>query len=250
MIHIYIMSVKPLLEHDVYTEAAGKVSGQRREKAERAKRPGDRALSLGAGLLLQYGVKRYREESWKDCPAGETPVCSIVQTEEVLRAIEVPEELSCGCGPHGKPYLEHDPEIFFSLSHSGEYAMCALADREIGADIQRRQDACRGDRVAARWFAREELRYYEKARTGQERSDWFCRLWAAKEAYMKLTGEGLSRETKSFFVDLEQGTINGGEDKSLCARLYEPAAPEGYAAAVCVYHENCHPIGTDHKNLS
>lgn len=238
MIHVYIMSVKPLLEPDVYAEAAGKVSGQRREKAEQAKRHGDRSLSLGAGLLLQYGVKRYREESRKNCPDGETPICSLVQAKEVLRAIEVPEELICSCGPHGKPYLEHVPGIFFSLSHSGEYAMCALADREIGADIQQRQDACRGDRVAARWFAREELRHYEKAGTGQARSDCFCRLWAAKEAYMKLTGEGLSREMKSFFVDLEQGTVNGVENKSLCARLYEPAAPEGYAAAVCVFHEN------------
>lgn len=254
MIYVYTMSVEPLSDPAVYAKAAEKADARHRERAERAKRPGDRYLSLGAGLLLRYAVQKYREERPEICPPGQIAayppgqalVCAGVQAEELLREITAADDVTCRYGAHGKPYLERYPEIFISLSHSGTYALCAVADREIGADIQRWEETCRADRVAERFFAQAERNWYRAGETERERKERFCRLWAAREAYMKLTGEGLSREMKSFSVDPERKAVRDPENGGLCAYLYEPAAPDGYAAAVSVFAAR----GTDHKNLS
>ena len=38
---------------------------------------------------------------------------------------------------HGKPYLTDKPEIYVNWSHSGDYVICAVADREVGIDLQK-----------------------------------------------------------------------------------------------------------------
>lgn len=36
----------------------------------------------------------------------------------------------------GKPYLASNKNIFFSISHSGNYVLCSIAEHDIGSDIQ------------------------------------------------------------------------------------------------------------------
>ena len=38
---------------------------------------------------------------------------------------------------NGKPSFRDHPEIHFSLSHSGDYVMCAISDSPIGCDIEK-----------------------------------------------------------------------------------------------------------------
>ena len=38
--------------------------------------------------------------------------------------------------PGGKPYFPDRPELCFSLSHSGPWALCALGDGPVGADVE------------------------------------------------------------------------------------------------------------------
>ena len=38
--------------------------------------------------------------------------------------------------PRGKPYFPDRPELCFSLSHSGPWALCALGDGPVGADVE------------------------------------------------------------------------------------------------------------------
>ena len=52
-------------------------------------------------------------------------------------------------GENGKPYLHGYPEIHFNISHSGAYAVCALAGIPVGIDIQIRQPV-RGKRLLER----------------------------------------------------------------------------------------------------
>ena len=54
----------------------------------------------------------------------------------------------------GKPRLRGG-ELFFSLSHSGPWALCAVSDRELGADIQERKPC--SEKLARRFFAPEDL---------------------------------------------------------------------------------------------
>lgn len=94
-------------------------------------------------------------------------------------------------GENGKPYFRELP-FYFSLSHSGDYVFCALSTEEIGADIQQHgKQSGRENRrhLADRFFSEEEKRALEASGESEE---LFYRLWTRKEAYGKLTGEGVA----------------------------------------------------------
>ena len=53
---------------------------------------------------------------------------------------------------HGKPYLEDRQGIYVNWSHSGDYVICAVADREVGIDLQyagERAEGIAGEKAAA-----------------------------------------------------------------------------------------------------
>lgn len=85
----------------------------------------------------------------------------------------------------GKPGQETVPGLFFNYSHSGTMVACGIAGENIGVDIQKRND---GTKVK------------EKVYCPAEREDDFTEIWAKKESYLKLTGEGLRREMKTLDV--------------------------------------------------
>lgn len=85
-------------------------------------------------------------------------------------------------GEHGKPYLA-DHRAAFNLSHSGDWAVCAVGACAVGIDLERLRDFPRYRRVAKRYFSPSEKEPPDLAT--------FFRLWVEKEAYMKLCGRGL-----------------------------------------------------------
>lgn len=103
-------------------------------------------------------------------------------------------------GTHGKPFFPDFHEIHFNISHSGNYAAVALSDIEIGLDIQemRISDPERLARTGKRVFPEEEYRAFLAC--GDRRTAFF-REWALREAYVKWTGEGLTRDLRSLPMD-------------------------------------------------
>lgn len=87
---------------------------------------------------------------------------------------------------NGKPYLT-ELDAYISLSHSGNFAVCAISEHEIGVDIQtvRRADM----RVAKRFFSETENEFI---RGTSDKDRAFFEIWVKKEARVKLTGEGIS----------------------------------------------------------
>ena len=94
---------------------------------------------------------------------------------------------------HGKPYLNGHPDIFFNLSHSGQYAAIVYGDRPIGIDIQEHKDL--NESLAKRIMNEAELSAYAKD------AAITCRLWTVKEAYSKFLGIGLSYDFTNCKVD-------------------------------------------------
>ncbi len=82
---------------------------------------------------------------------------------------------------YGKPYLESG-ELFFNLSHSGEYVACAISDKEIGIDIQK---VCMKKHAMKKICTLEELAWIKTAED-------FTRVWAIKESYAKAKGKGIA----------------------------------------------------------
>lgn len=94
-------------------------------------------------------------------------------------------------GTDGKPYQETVPGLFFNYSHSGTMVACGIAGENIGVDIQKRTE---GNRVREKVYCQAE--YGEEKISGNP-SRYFTEVWAKKESYLKLTGEGLRRDMTS-----------------------------------------------------
>jgi 4'-phosphopantetheinyl transferase len=99
-------------------------------------------------------------------------------------------------GDHGKPSLQpplaQDPALQFNWSHSGDYALIALARGvALGVDIERIGKPARALDVARRFFAPGESTALAAADTAA-RKPAFTGLWCAKEAVLKAAGTGLS----------------------------------------------------------
>lgn len=131
-----------------------------------------------------------------------------------------PESLEFSKGAHGKPYVKNMP-VFFSVSHSGDFAICAVSDKEIGIDIERIRPV--NLKTAQRFAASEELKYITEERR-------FFEIWTLKEAYFKCVGTGLGADIKSVSFEINGGVINCSQPGFLCS-FYE--APEGYICSVC-----------------
>ena len=104
-------------------------------------------------------------------------------------------------GEHGKPFLTLQPKIHYNITHSGRYVMCIIADQEVGIDVQ----------VHKKVNYERMLEIMES----DEPEKAFFAQWVLREAYIKWTGEGLSRDLRT--IPMDDGSylmLELGEDYS------------------------------------
>lgn len=89
--------------------------------------------------------------------------------------------------PLGKPWFPQAPNLHVSLSHSGDLVLCALSGQPVGVDIE----MVRPRRKELPRYALTKLEFAQWERQGATWSAFYA-LWTRKEAWCKLTGEGLS----------------------------------------------------------
>ena len=64
-------------------------------------------------------------------------LCAGLALDGALRTVGLREKTAeIAYGEHGKPYLAAHPQLHFSLSHSGDWAVCALDDAPVGVDLE------------------------------------------------------------------------------------------------------------------
>lgn len=106
----------------------------------------------------------------------------------------------------GKPYFADIP-VEFSLTHSGKLWMCMFSDKACGLDLQVVKD-CKFEGIANRQYTAEEQHYVEL--WGLE---GFFDVWVRKEAFCKLTGQGIFSDMPSMVSEkadlLEEISWNG-----------------------------------------
>lgn len=143
----------------------------------------EKALDAVSDYRRQKALRCPDEEKMRRCLGVELLLC---------RALGAAEPLDYALGANGKPYLK-DGSVCFSLSHSGNYAVCAVSDCEVGVDIEApRQNTLR---IAKRFFTEDE---YERIEKSDEPDELFCRLWVIKESYIKANGTGFKTPLDSF----------------------------------------------------
>ena len=141
MICTYYADIRCLEREALFQEKVKQLSPYRQQKIAILRHEKDKNRSLGAGLLLDHGLAVYG-----------------------LQERSVEYEI----GEWGKPTLKYHPEICFSLSHSGDYAICTIGDRPVGNDIECIKEGRL--KVADRFFAKEELDWLYEAGTQDERT--------------------------------------------------------------------------------
>jgi 4'-phosphopantetheinyl transferase len=106
-------------------------------------------------------------------------------------------------GAHGKPAV--DGPWQFNLSHSGEWAVCAVArDLPVGVDIEAHRDMPDAADLADRFFTPDEARLIRAGAPGEPR---FFTVWTRKEAFVKAAGTGLYTDLRSFTAGLDEEFI-------------------------------------------
>lgn len=176
---------RPQAEHAGLIE---QLPAWRQENLSRLKNESARRSSLGAGLLW----RRVMEENGLD-------------PFQPVRRLEA-----------GKPVFDHG-ERWFSLSHSGELCLCALADASVGADVQQVQPA---KLSIARRFCPAE-REWLLSLPDSEQNGALMALWARKEAWVKAVSE-------ERFVALDEYDVTAGG-----SWIFSDFRIEGCYAAVC-----------------
>ncbi len=157
-------------------------------------------IADGSGLELQSALAAVS-------PARRSKAlhCRNEEKQRASLSAELLLKLACGRTDYtttdkGKPRFEGDP-MYFSLSHSGSFALCAVSDFPVGADLET-PDAASHMNVAKRFFSEAEC---ENIAHALSPADAFCSLWVQKEAVIKASGEGLAALSKA--APLPQGTI-------------------------------------------
>ena len=111
-----------------------------------------------------------------------------ISSEELLRKIleKYHIEYDIFYNEYGKPYIKNNP-IYFNISHSKEYIVCAVSDSEIGVDIEH---LTYNAATAKRICTEDELKLVKNAHD-------FTKIWVKKEAYIKMIGIGLEYGMKN-----------------------------------------------------
>ncbi len=110
------------------------------------------------------------------------------------------QSITFNYAPGGKPFIapargEH--AIEFNLSHTQGVAAIAVAcDRPVGVDVEHIREIAWSDAIATRYFAPADRDAIERL-PSDERPLAFHRIWTAREAELKVTGEGLAGLTAS-----------------------------------------------------
>ena len=127
-------------------------------------------------------------------------------------------EIVFGKNEYGKPHVESihkiieknreenekikmDISLFFSVSHSENMMICAVACFNIGADCQKGSidniENCK--KIAKRFFSGQENIFLDSLSDDEYINNFFM-IWAKKEAYIKYTGKGLAEGMNTFSV--------------------------------------------------
>lgn len=166
---------------------------------------------------LMSEEKREKLERMKLSDDKKRSVCAYMLALRALSEVaNVPEEkIAISYDKNGKPQCENVP-LFFSLAHSGDFAVCAVSEKKVGIDIEKIRPL---NMLSSRRFASEnEIKYifgcvptqsdYESEDRGV--LERFFEVWTKKEAYGKMLGVGMGYDMKNTEIENAVTTVEDG----------------------------------------
>lgn len=178
---IYIADVECLSDERLFLQKIELLPRERREQIGRYRNAADRRRGLGAGLLLEWGLRRRGLSLLADVPG----------TAQVQLAH----------GRYGKPYISQMECCSFNLSHAGDCVAAVFAEGDAGVDVERVRSSKLA--MAGRVFTEKEQECLRACRWPEwmprigepgwhaETDLLFTGMWTRKESYVKAVGEGM-----------------------------------------------------------
>jgi len=183
MLYIYDEIIE--LDDNFHERMISLLSEQRREKVQNLRSDKKKNASAVAYLLLRLALKE------------EYGIDEIVEFDYI---------------DNKKPVLREHPNIHFNLSHSLNTVACAVANTDIGVDVQQIDKI--KDNVAKRVLTEDEFACFQHTDNPDE---FFCEIWTIKESFLKLTGKGISDELRELSADsINDKKIYKGKDYYCC----------------------------------
>lgn len=203
-LRIYTMDTEQLTDDAYFQGYYNQLSASRQAKIDRYHFMKDKKLSLGAGILLDRGL---REHGLKEA------------------------DVRIGLKKNGKPYLPDYPQIHFNLAHSENMALAVFADAEVGCDIEYTKKA---DLELAKRFFRSEEYAFLAGLEGKKQDSAFFQIWTLKESFLKATGMGMELPLNAFGFYLSGGKIKVRQSYDKCGYSIWQYSFGKYWAAVCI----------------
>ncbi|MDQ6625648.1 MAG: 4'-phosphopantetheinyl transferase superfamily protein [Verrucomicrobiota bacterium] len=157
----------------------------------------------------------------------------------------LPRDIAFTYGEYGKPRVhvtESDPPLNFSISHSSDLAIFAVAtEAEVGVDLEDAGQLPEDDEnllaLAAGVLSAGELKAWRELPEAQARRSAFLRAWTRKEALLKANGRGVSQSMAE--VELPIGSAHALAAFTVASlgvtwEIYDLAAPPTFFSALAV----------------
>lgn len=141
---IYAVCSRLLLEDGKLNTVLPRLSEMRRQKTQRLHSAQKRAQSAATGLLTMH-LLRGEDISYDDT---------------------------------GRPVASHNANLHISISHTGDWAFCVVADSPIGIDAQ----------ILTPYRPEVADRLFSSPEQALVSNEEFTRIWTHKEAFFKLHG--------------------------------------------------------------
>lgn len=145
-------------------------------------------------------------------------------------------------GAHGKPFVDGGA-VFFNLSHSGDWIVVAVADVEVGVDVELARLDVDVLEIAPTVFTPAERAALGLLTDETARRCAFYRLWARKEAVLKAWGTGFSLDSKRVEVGLGPGPLPVALEGFAPVLVEDVEIDDRHAAAVAFCFEPSREVG-------
>ncbi|MFW5434632.1 4'-phosphopantetheinyl transferase family protein [Paenibacillus apiarius] len=171
MVEIYAVNINDPIENLLYNRLYSCISDEKRERLIKFQKVEDAKRTLYGNLLVRYLA------------------CTKLNLAN--------EKLRFARNEFWKPYLQNNIMFKLNISHSGAWVVCAIADTEVGIDVEEIKPI--DFSVSQCFFSKREHQQLMMQRE-ELRLAYFYNLWTMKESYIKCIGKGLSIPLNSFTV--------------------------------------------------
>lgn len=205
-VHLYSIKVS---EHiPLLLEAAIILKEEEQERADKFRKEGDRnRFILGRVVLRKI-------------------LAEILQCQ--------PKEVPITIAKHKKPVLDDTvaKALHFSISHSGDYVLIGVSDKEVGVDIEYIDPGFDHKNVQQYSFNKDEISFVN-GEPGRAAHNFYL-LWTRKESLLKATGKGLTSKLSQITAldgkqEVAQEVIESGNNY----RVSSLSVNDSYVASIC-----------------